>query len=115
MDKNNFFWLLPALLIFLIGVPVADELAMLSEPAVRALLFSCLLAIGIWSLRGAGHMFSVGLAFVIAGILSNILAVKLTSPAFSSHPLQPCLVFFWLPLHTHPTKSSLLPVSAETD
>jgi hypothetical protein len=82
VDKNNFYWLLLALLIFLVGVPVADELAMLSEPAVRALLFSCLLAIGIWSLRGAGHMFSVGLAFVIAGILSNILAVKLTSPAF---------------------------------
>ena len=57
MDKNNFYWLLLALLIFLFGVPVADDLTILFRPAVRALMFSCLLIIGVWSLKGAGRFF----------------------------------------------------------
>ncbi len=39
MDKNHFYWLLLALLVFLLGVPVADDLTILSGPAVRALAY----------------------------------------------------------------------------
>ena len=79
VDKNNFFWLLLALLIFLVLVPVANDLAIASQSIVRALAFSCLVLIGIWSLRGSGRPFSVGMAFVIAGIVFNVLALELSS------------------------------------
>ncbi len=82
MKKHNFFWLLLALLVFLIGVPVADELVIVSRPVIRALAFSCLVVIGIWSLRGSGRPFAVGIAFVIAGIVLNVLAVNLASPVY---------------------------------
>jgi hypothetical protein len=82
VNKNNFSWLLLALFIFLVIVPATDDLAILSRPIVRALAFSCLVFIGIWSLRGSGRWFSVGIVFVIAGIVFNILAVNLASPVY---------------------------------
>ena len=82
MNKNNFSWLLLALVIFLIIVPVANDMAIASQPIIRALAFSCLVLIGIWSLRGSGRPFSVGIAFVIAGIVFNVLALKLSSPIY---------------------------------
>jgi len=82
VNKNNFSWLLLALLVFLIGVPVADELAIVSKPVIRALAFSCLVVIGIWSLRGSGRPFAVGIAFVIAVIVFNVLAFNLASPVY---------------------------------
>ena len=82
MIKNNFFWLLLALFVFLIIVPATDDLGILSKPIVRALAFSWLVFIGIWSLRGSGRPFAVGIAFVIAGIVFNVLAVNLASPVY---------------------------------
>ena len=82
MDKNNFFWLLTALLVFLFGVPFADDVLMLSGPVVKLFVFSCLLVIGVWSLRGYGRVFSVGIALVIAGIILNVLVVYLPSAVF---------------------------------
>ena len=82
MNKNNFSWLLLALFVFLVVVPIADDLAIVSRPVIRALAFSCLVVIGIWSLRGSGRPFSVGVAFVIAGIVFNLLAVNLASPVY---------------------------------
>jgi len=71
-----------ALFVFLVVVPIADDLAIVSRPVIRALAFSCLVFIGIWSLRGSGRPFSVGIAFVIAGIVFNLLAVNLSSPVY---------------------------------
>ena len=71
-----------ALLVFLIAVPTADDLAIVSRPGVRTLAFSCLVLIGVWSLRGSGRWFSVGIAFVIAGIVFNVLALNLASPVY---------------------------------
>jgi len=82
VGKTNFSYLLVALLIFLFGVPLADDLAVLSGPPVRLLLFSCLLIIGVASLKGSGRLFSVAIAFVVAGVIFNAVAVKMASPAF---------------------------------
>ncbi len=82
MDKNNFSWLLLALFVFLVIVPVADDLAIVSKPGIKALAFSCLVFIGVWSLRGSGRPFSVGIIFMIAGIAFNVLAVNLSSPVY---------------------------------
>lgn len=74
MQKSNFSYLLVALLIYIIGVPIAYDLELISLRVLRIVGFSCLLAIGIWSLRGAGRFFSIGMTVVIAGIILNALA-----------------------------------------
>ncbi len=71
-----------ALLILLFGVPIADDLSITSARAFRASLFSCLLAVGVWSLRGTGRPFYLGIVFVIVGIGSNILAANFPSLLF---------------------------------
>ncbi|MDH3614068.1 MAG: ion channel [Gammaproteobacteria bacterium] len=80
MGRTNFFFLLIALLIFLIAIPLADDLNLGSAPLVRGLVFSCLLVIGVWSLKGGGRFFTVGMAFVIAGVLLNVLAINMHAP-----------------------------------
>jgi len=80
VKKNNFSYLLLALLILLFGMPLAENLSILTGPVLRPLMFSCLLIIGILSLRGAGRFFTFGMAFVVASILLNVLAfIRLTS------------------------------------
>lgn len=80
MENTNFSYLLLALLIFLFGVPLADDLSLLSGPLVRLLLFSCLLIIGVASLKGSGRLYFVAIAFVVAGIIFNTVAVRIVVP-----------------------------------
>jgi voltage-gated potassium channel len=71
--NNNFSYLLVALLIFLLGVPIAIDLHLLPDEIIRAISFSALLAIGLWSLRSSGRAFSAAVAFVVIGIVLNML------------------------------------------
>ena len=71
MQKNNFSYLLVALLIFIIIVPITLDLDLISRQVSRILGITCLLAVGIWSLRGTGRMFSAGMLVVIVGIILN--------------------------------------------
>lgn len=80
VQKNNFYFLLIALLVLLLAVPLADDLELLKTPLVRGIIFSALLLVGIWSLRGGGYYFSIGMTFVVAGIVLNIVAMNLYSP-----------------------------------
>lgn len=82
MGRTNFFYLLIALLIMLVAIPLADDLRIVSAPLVRGLVFSCLLIVGVWSLKGGGRFFQVGMAFVIAGVILNVLAVNTHSTLF---------------------------------
>jgi len=77
LGRTNFFYLLIALLVLLVVIPLADDLDLVSTPLVRGLVFSCLLVIGVWSLRGGGRHFTVGIAFVIVGVVLNVLAVSM--------------------------------------
>ena len=77
--RTNFFYLLIALLVVLILVPLADDLDLIGAPLIRGLVFSGLLIIGVWSLKGGGRYFTVGMAFVIAGVVLNVLAVNIPS------------------------------------
>lgn len=79
MTKHNFAWLLVALLIFLLAVPVADELDVHPQ-AVGAITFSLLALIGIWSLRGGGKLYWLGLFFVVAVVAANASPVALNRP-----------------------------------
>ncbi len=55
----------------------------------RVVGISCVLAIGIWSLRGAGILYSIGMLVAVVGIVINLLsfiresdALHITSNAF---------------------------------
>ncbi len=81
MGKTNFAWLLGALLIFLVGLPLAADLTDVSEPTIRGLAFTCLVVVGVWSLRGSGRWFHIGLAFVVAEVVFTALALQASSVA----------------------------------
>ncbi|RLA36101.1 MAG: hypothetical protein DRR15_05715 [Gammaproteobacteria bacterium] len=71
--KNDFSYLLIALLVFLIAVPIAIDLHLFSPETIRAIGFSAFLAIGLWSLRNSGRTFSAATAFVVVGIVLSVL------------------------------------------
>lgn len=81
-QDKNFSWLLIALLGYLIIVPVAADLGMISARFMRALMFSWLLACGVWSLRGFGNYFVAGIGLAIAGIILTVLAANLDSTLY---------------------------------
>ncbi len=73
--NTNFSYLLVALLILIIGVPIAYDLELISLPISRVLGVSSVLAIGVGSLRDSGRLFHVGIFLVVAGIVLSVLSV----------------------------------------
>jgi hypothetical protein len=80
MKNGNFAWLFMALLIFLLGVPIADDIEAIGQPVARALTFSCLLGIGVISLKGGGKSYQLGMFFAAAGIGLSVVATQTDSP-----------------------------------
>jgi hypothetical protein len=76
LERTNFTYLLVALLVFLLAVPLSDDFMIGSPRIVRALLFSTILVIGIGSLKGTGRSFFAGMVFVVAGIVLNLLTAQ---------------------------------------
>jgi len=75
MRRNNFSYLLAGLLIFIIVLPVAYDLGLISLRVSIILAICSLLAVGIWSLRGGGRLYSFGMLLVIAGIVLSVLSI----------------------------------------
>ncbi len=73
--NNNFSYLLVALLIFIIGVPIAHDLDLISLEMLRVLGACSLLAVGVWSLRGASRLYTAGMFVAIIAIILNILSI----------------------------------------
>ncbi len=73
--NNNFSYLLVALLIFIIGVPIAHDLDLISLEMLRVLGACSVLAVGVWSLRGAGRLYTAGMSVAIIAIILNILSI----------------------------------------
>ncbi len=96
VGQTNFFYLLIALLILLVAIPLADDLDLVSAPLARGFVFSCLLIIGVWSLKGGGRFFTVGMAFVIAGVVLNVLAINMHSLLFQYGSLLSLLGFMFV-------------------
>lgn len=82
MQQTNFFYLLIALLFVLVAIPLADDLDLARLPIVRAVIFSGLMIVGAWSLRGGGRSFAIGMTFVVVGVVLNVLAANTESAAF---------------------------------
>ena len=83
MKQGNFAWLILALLAFLTGIPVADDIGTMGSPAAKALAFSALLGIGVFSLRNAGTLFKVAMAIAVLGIILSITASQTSAAAFT--------------------------------
>jgi hypothetical protein len=73
--NNNFSYLLIALLIFIIGVPIAHDLDLISLDMLRVLGACSVLAVGVWSLRGANRLYTAGMFVAIIAIILNILSI----------------------------------------
>ena len=82
-QETNFLYLLVALVFLLTAVPVANDFDMVSAPLARGLVFSLLLLIGVWSLRKGETYFKIGMIFVIAGVMFNVLAYNMQSQFLS--------------------------------
>lgn len=101
MERTNFSYLLVALLIFLIAVPLADDFVVGSPPVIRALLFSTTLIIGVWSLKGSGRLFSIGILFVVAGVVFSAASASSHSVVFEYVSLASLIGFLVLAIsHT---------------
>lgn len=96
MKKDNFSYLLVALLIFVVIVPIANDLGALSLRVSRILGLSCLLAIGIWSLRSSKRLFAAGMAAVIVGIVLNVLSAARESETLQIASMLAMFVFLSL-------------------
>ncbi len=73
--NNNFSYLLVALLIFIIGVPIAHDLDLISLEMLRVVGACSVLAVGVWSLRGAGRLYTAGMSVAIIAIILNIWSI----------------------------------------
>ncbi len=74
--NGNFIWIVLALMLLLAGIPVADEIDAISRAFTRAFTFSCLLGIGVMSLRGARRSYYPAIALAVVGIILNIIAIQ---------------------------------------
>jgi hypothetical protein len=82
VGRTNFFYLLGALLFLLFAIPLAHDLEITTAPLVRSFVFSVLLLVGVWSLRGGGRFFTIGMVLAVAGVVLNVLALQLHSAIF---------------------------------
>ena len=96
MRKPNFVWLILALFVFLIGVPLVDDLGVAGDPFARAFLFSCMLGMGVLSLRGAGRMFASAMTMAVLGIVLSIAATQAPSTVLIYASYLAILVFLIL-------------------
>lgn len=83
LRKKDFSWLLAALLVFLVVVPISEDLGYISGRIMRVLMFSWLLAVGVWSLKGFGKLYPIGIGFAVAGVVLSVLAASTSSDTFA--------------------------------
>ena len=74
--KDNFVYLLFALIVFVVLLPIVAEQQLLPATYLRSFAFICLLAIGVWSMRDNLLLFRSGVVLVVAGIVTNIIALR---------------------------------------
>jgi hypothetical protein len=80
--ENNFAYLLIALIIFLVLLPILDDFDLAQGKFGRLIAFSTILVIGVWSLRGSELVFRIGMALAVFGMLFNLLSYKSDATAY---------------------------------
>lgn len=74
LHKKNFSWLLLALLVFLVVIPIAKDLGFISGQVARVVMFPWLLAFGVWSLKGFGKFYYAGIGLAMVGVILGVLS-----------------------------------------
>ena len=74
MRHGNFFYLLVSLLLLILVTPVLTDLTVLPAGVVRAVGFSTVLAVGVWSLQGSRRSFLIGMFLAVVGIVVSLAA-----------------------------------------
>ncbi len=82
MRQDNFIYLLLALIVYLVALPISDDLQIIPSSVVRPVAFSCLLAIGVWSLRDSVMTFRIGIGLAVVGVISNGVGVTNEAPVY---------------------------------
>ena len=82
MRQDNFLYLLVALIIFLVALPISIDLQLIPAEIARPISYTCLLAIGVWSLRDSIRTFRIGMALAVVGIIANGIATANDAPVF---------------------------------
>jgi len=82
LRKTSFFYLLIALLFLLFAIPLAHDFELHNAVTAKAVIFSIVLLVGVWSLKGGGRLFTIGMALAIVGVALNVLATQLDSSIF---------------------------------
>lgn len=77
--NNNFIYMFAALLVFLVVLPLLEDIDAIADSQVQPIGISCLLAIGVWSLRESKLAFRVGMTLVIFAIAANVLSWRAES------------------------------------
>ena len=80
--QDNFYYLFVALLLLLFFVPIATDLRLFSDAAIRAVGTSTVLAIGVWSFKGCRRAFLVGMFLAVSGIVVSVAASAFESVAY---------------------------------
>lgn len=81
--RDNFYYLFFALLLLLFATPISTDLDLIPAPLLRALSFSIVLAIGVWSLQGSRRVFAIGMFLAVAGIIVTVAASIFDRPVLS--------------------------------
>lgn len=74
LRHGNFFYLLVSLLLLIVLTPVLTDLTVLPAAVVRAVVFSTVLAVGVWSLQGSRRSFLIGMFLAVVGIVVSLAA-----------------------------------------
>ena len=91
--QTDFVYLLSALLLLLLGVPLSQDFGRLNPDLVRGIFFSVLMIVGARSLRGGGRYFTIGMVLAIVGVALNIVAAGQSALLYEGASIVSLFVF----------------------
>jgi len=94
--QNNFVYMLSALLIFLVVLPILEEFDAVPDFLAQPISMICLLGIGVWSLRETVTTFRVGMGLVVFGVVLSLAGLQTKSEIAYFVALGPFAAFLIL-------------------
>ncbi len=96
MQRDNFYYLFFALLVLLLGTPIALDARVVSADLARLLGMGAVLAIGIWSFQRSRVVFTVGMILAAVAIIVSVAATAFDSEYFGVAAMVLYIAFFVL-------------------
>jgi len=75
-EHNNFIFLLSGLLVVILLGPLTHAVTPMQLDTVTSISFVIMLLLGVWSIKGSRRALWFGAIMAVAGIISNMLAIK---------------------------------------